>query len=435
MDLTRIWGYKMKKKIYNYFVNISLILINLSLKINSNKLCSFIIWLNVRKLKEIKSSTNNQKKILVFPKSNGTEDLIEAFKNKKTNLIFYLLPRLFIKEIYSHYFDEKHKKDYFTKLNKFEDIKKKNRYVNFLTLVFKSLNSFIKLDGYISFNIFYFAEKYFEEVCINLNSKFIILHKESALSAAEEQKAEIIYEKFNTKSLSNKIFVYTESQKKILIKSKIAHKNQIFVSGTPRSDYAFSLRKIAPKEKIIVFYLIEYNRATSGLLGRKSKDWNKLYNQTLRYLFDFAKNNPDIQIILKGKTGTHNKGQPNLNPLPQNCRFIDGGSGHFLLKNASVVIAFNSSIVFETIASNRNLIIPNFNNENKIYKNILHKIKDKKYFVYSKIQFNKKIKLYLGLKYKNKKLSAPDIKTLRYYLGNTDATAGAKMKKFLEKII
>ena len=217
----------MKKKIYNYFVNISLILINLSVKINSNKLCAFIIWLNVRRLKEIKSSSNNQKKILVFPKSNGTEDLIEAFKNKKTNLIFFLLPRPFIKEIYSHYFDEKHKKDYFTKLNKLEDIKKKNKYVNFLTLVFKSLNSFIKLDGYISFNIFYFAEKYFEEACINLNSKFIVLHKESALSTAEEQKAKIIYEKFNTKSLSNKIFVYTESQKKILIRSKIAHKNQI----------------------------------------------------------------------------------------------------------------------------------------------------------------------------------------------------------------
>ena len=162
---------------------------------------------------------------------------------------------------------------------------------------------------------------------------------------------------------------------------------------------------------------------------------NKLYNQTLKYLFEFAKTNPDIQIVLKGKTGVHNKEQPNLNSLPQNCRFIDGGSGHSFLKNASVVIAFNSSIVFEAIASNRNLIIPNFNRENIIYKNILHKIENKKYFVYSKIQFNKKLKFYLDLKYKNKKLSKPDIKTLKYFLGNTDATAGIKMRKFFEKTI
>ena len=40
----------------------------------------------------------------------------------------------------------------------------------------------------------------------------------------------------------------------------------------------------------------------------------------------------------------------------------------FLLRDASIVIAFNSTIVFETIASNRNLIIPNFNNENKLKK-------------------------------------------------------------------
>ena len=425
----------MKKKIYDYFVKISLILLNLAVKIKSYKLCAFLIWLNIRKLKIIKSSSNKKKKILVFPKSNGTEDLIETFKNKKTNLNFFLLPRPFIKEIYSHYFDEKYKKDYFTKLNKLEDIKKKNLYINFLTLVFKSLKSFIKLDGYISFNIFYFAEKYFEEACLNLNSKFIILHKESTFSTFEEQKAEIIYGKFNTRSLSNKISVYTESQKKILIKSKIAHKNQVVVNGTPRSDYAFRLRKIAPKEKIIVFYLIEYDLSKGGLLGRKAKNWYKLYNQTLRYLFEFAKNNPDIQIILKGKTGVHNKEQPNLKTLPRNCRFIDGGSGHFLLKYASVVIAFNSATVFEAIASNRNLIIPNFNNENKIYKNFLFKIENKKYFANSKIQFNQRIKLYLDLKYKNKKLSTPDIKALKYYLGNIDATAGAKLRKFLEKTI
>ena len=116
----------MKKKIYEYFVKISLILINLTVKINSYKLCAILIWLNIRKLKIIKSSLKNQKKVLVFPKSNGTEDLIEAFRHKKTNFIFFVLPRSFIKEIYSHYFDEKHKKDYFTKLNNLEDIKKKN---------------------------------------------------------------------------------------------------------------------------------------------------------------------------------------------------------------------------------------------------------------------------------------------------------------------
>ena len=424
----------MKRKLYRIFVYVSLALINLFVKINSPKICALIIYLNIRKLKVIKSNTKNPKKVLVFPKSNGTEDIIESFKNKKSNIIFFLLPRPFLQKIFLCFFDISYCYDYFTKFTQLKDIKKKNSYVSFLTSTFRHIEYFIRFDGFVSFNLFYYAEKYFEEVCKNLDKKFIILHKESAFTYAEEKRAPEIYRKFNDKSLSHKISVYSESQKKILIKSKIAHKNQITVVGTPRSDYAYRLRKITPKEKIIVFYLIENYRSTP-FSGPKIKTWSKLYKQTFKYLLDFAKKNPDIQIILKGKVGVHKKEKLNLNLLPRNYRFIDGGSGHSLLRNASVVIAFNSTIVFETIASNRNLIIPNFNNENKTYKNILHNIENKKHFVNSKIQFDKRVKLYLNLNYKNKKLSTPDIKTLKYFLGNIDATAGAQMKKFLEKAI
>ena len=424
----------MKRKLYRIIVYVSLALINFFVKINSPKICAFIISLNIRKLKIIKSNSKKPKKILIFPKSNGTEDIIESFKNKKSKIIFFLLPRPFLQKVFLCFFDKSYCQDYCTKLTKSKDIEKKDSYVNFLTSTFRYVEHFIQFDGFISFNLFYYAEKYFEEVCEKLNRKFIILHKESAFTPSEEKRAPEIYKKFNDKSLSHKISVYSESQKKILIRSKIAQKKQIAVVGTPRSDYAYRLRKTAPKEKVIVFYLIEYNRSTP-ISGPKVKSWSKLYNQTLKYLLDFAKKNPDIQIILKGKTGVHEKGQPNLNPLPHNCRFIEGGSGHSLLRNASAVIAFNSTIVFETIASNRNLIIPNFNSENSVYKNILHKIENKKYFVNSKIQFYKKIKLYLNLAYKNKKLSTPDIKTLKYFLGNIDATAGAQIKKFLEKTI
>ena len=76
------------------------------------------------------------------------------------------------------------------------------------------------------------------------------MHKESALNPSEEIKAPIIYGKYNDKSLSHRISVYSESQKKILIKSKIANKKQIVVNGTPRSDYAFKLRKISPKKTL-----------------------------------------------------------------------------------------------------------------------------------------------------------------------------------------
>ena len=115
----------MKRKLYRIIVYVSLALINLFARINSPKICAFIISLNIRKLKIIKSNSKNPKKILVFPKSNGTEDIIESFKNKKTNIIFFLLPRPFLQKIFLCFFDKSYCQDYFTKLTKLQDIKKK----------------------------------------------------------------------------------------------------------------------------------------------------------------------------------------------------------------------------------------------------------------------------------------------------------------------
>ena len=99
----------MKKKIYKYFVLISLILINLSVKIQSHKLCAIIILLNIRKSKEFRyKNIKTKRKVLVFPKSGGYEDLIESFNNEnRNNIVFFLLPRNFLKKIFFFLFLEK----------------------------------------------------------------------------------------------------------------------------------------------------------------------------------------------------------------------------------------------------------------------------------------------------------------------------------------
>ena len=99
-----------------------------------------------------------------------------------------------------------------------------------------------------------------------------------------------------------------------------------------------------------------------------------------------------------------------------------------------MVIGFNSTIVFEAIASNRSLIIPNFNKENVLRKNLIHKIKNSNYLVNTKKQFNEKLNICLNSRYRNKKLSIPDIQTLKYYIGNTDGKSGIRVKKFISEI-
>ena len=427
----------MRNIIFNFRLVISINLIILGLKLNAYKFCAFIIWLNIRKFGNFNANSKKKilRKVLIFPKSGGNEDLIESFKNKRNNnIVFFWLPRKFLKGIHSYYFRDSHVIDYFTKIKSSDQIYKKNLYVKSLTKIFYSSNKFLNFDAFISFNIFYYAEKYLDEVCINLNKKFIVLHKESTFTPIEEKDATKIYEKNNDKSIASKISVYSKSQKNILIKSKIASKKQIIVNGCPRSDYSFKLRKIKPQNNIIVFYLIEKKRSQNLVLKKSRFNWNNLYYQTLKFILEYAKNNPDIKLILKGKTGVHNE-LLKSNFLTKNCIFINGGTGEKFLRDAKVIIAFNSTIVFEAIASNRNVIIPNFNRENIKKRELVYKINNKNYFVNSKSQFFKKINFYLDSNHKNRNLSNKEKKILDYYLGNADGKSGKRLEKFLRKTI
>ena len=106
----------MKKRIYQLFIFSSLFLMSVALRTNSHKLCAFIIWLNIKKLKTIKSRYKNTKKILVFNKSGGYEDLVESYYNVKNNdITFFILPRAFLKKIFNFYFQSIQKQNYFTK--------------------------------------------------------------------------------------------------------------------------------------------------------------------------------------------------------------------------------------------------------------------------------------------------------------------------------
>ena len=262
----------MIKKIFKFRQSISIYLIILGLKLKAYDFCAFVVWFNIERIKNINTNfkSRNLKKVLVFPKSGGNEDLFEAFKNNKNNsIIFFRLPRRFLKGIHSFCFKNTPIKDYFTQIKSHEkNYKKKQLYVLSLTKIFNSLNKFVNFNSLISFNIFYYAEKYLDEVCINSNKKFIILHKESTFTPLEEKGATSIYGKSNDKSLANKISVYSKSQKDILIKSKIAKKDQIIVNGCPRSDYSFKLRKAKPQKDLIVYYLIEKKRS-QNLLSKK----------------------------------------------------------------------------------------------------------------------------------------------------------------------
>ena len=118
----------MRNIIFKIQQTLSIYLVIFALKIKAYDLCALIMWLNIKKIKNINVNykNTNLKKVLVFPKSGGNEDLFQAFKNKKNNnIIFFRIPRRFLKGIHLYYFKDTLINDYFTKIKRREKIYKK----------------------------------------------------------------------------------------------------------------------------------------------------------------------------------------------------------------------------------------------------------------------------------------------------------------------
>ena len=94
----------------------------------------------------------------------------------------------------------------------------------------------------------------------------------------------------------------------------------------------------------------------------------KIHEKVITILILFAKENKDFEIIIKEKVVFSKK----INKLPENCRYIFGGTGEKLLKDAKIVIGLNSTALLESIAANRFILLPLFNFKNNLYKKNLY---------------------------------------------------------------
>ena len=180
---------------------------------------------------------------------------------------------------------------------------------------------------------------------------------------------------------------------------------------------------------MIESYRNKRSEESKKILKEIEVNWFDLANLTIEYLVEYAFKHPKIEIVFKGKRGVHTlKDLPKK--LPQNCRFELGNPGHKFLKDAKVVICFNSTTLFEAILANREVVIPNFGIDRSKLEKFIYKSPNK--FVNSKEIFFEMINKNLNNPYKIKNLLEDEKECLDYYLGNSDGKAGVRLKKFIE---
>lgn len=355
---------------YAIRVKVSKVLLTIGLFINSPLAVACAFVLPVTRLRSNK--WNRQSRILVYYKMGGVDDLEELFKTEQPNFEVVFLRRDFQKRVAKHFFPSRALSDFTFK--KYASSERRAAYAVFMTGCFKYIDRLLPFNLVLQFHITYYQERDIASALAPLGKKFVTLQKEGLRPRASWQKMVRVYQIQLDKYVGSKILTYNQATKDCLTVSGIVEKDKVHVIGMPRLDHSHHLRikRTHPVVPTITFFLID---PIAGLPNIVNDDgtigpmrfecpngdlivWDKLVNNVNQAMITYANDNPSIRVKLKGKGLFSNYSDQFASNLPANVEVCYGPTGHHLLENSSVVVAYNSTIIFEAIAASLPVIIP-----------------------------------------------------------------------------
>ena len=100
----------------------------------------------------------------------------------------------------------------------------------------------IKFEAFLSFNLFYLAERELQRASFENSINFLVCHKESVSSEWLNIIRTNVWKKMGSAKIT-KVAVYNNYIKKALINSNSVESSKIEVTGMPRADIYFKKRE------------------------------------------------------------------------------------------------------------------------------------------------------------------------------------------------
>ncbi len=430
----------LKNNLYNFSNYLNEIFLSLSCRINSPYLCS-VSWNISLFLLNYKKNINTKNKILVLYKSFGSDDVEFIKKNEKNEFNFFYFPRNNLKIIFNCFF-KKVKNDltddkYFSNNDQIELAKKD--YQNFLIRILKIFNKRNNFLGILSFNFRYKAEKELQIACKLTDIKFIVCQKES-LHYNDKSAITDLYIRVNSKNgpyNGDYITVYTEKFKEVLIKASICSAKKIYVVGMPRADFFF--KNIDAQKKHILLLMPFWK--PPQILETKISFNQEMYSKNITdVILDFAQKNPQENIVIKTKM--FDRTDNSLDQIIQkkkikNIILKKGGSSKNLIKDAKVVVGFQSTGLIEALILRKPIIVPFFDlNLNQTFKECTLKLDEISYYAHDRISMMRYLEDIC-----EKKIDFPKVASIKvnniinHYIGNNDGNSSDKLLNVFNKIL
>ena len=230
-------------------------------------------------------------------------------------------------------------------------------------------------------------------------------------------------------------------------------KSKVFNVGTLRMDNfvkKIKNKKIKiSKRKTVIFFSFTKNVGINIqdqnvlLSANQKKGFVNLFRNSHNMVIKYAKKNPGIDLIIKHKFGGHYLEEIEENwykcsgeSLPRNCTLTSSKNPHDLILKSNLVIAFNSTLIFESGLKNIPIVIPCFDEAAEKYRKYFDFTELKKTcLVVNKSNFIKTIHKALNHYNLNKTAKKERMVMFEKYVSSTTERSAIKISREINKII
>lgn len=386
-----------------------------------------------------------RKKLVVLDRQGGREDVENAYYQRPAEYSVLFLPRLVVKAS-SHFFLGDHLSDTNYRSETVGREEAKDAYRDHLVKVLRWFKRLFGLSAILQFNMMYFAEQELALACKQVDVGFVCLQKESAWSPIEMDYVGQFYKDAIGAFHGDAIGFYSATSRRLYESVGLVPKGRGYIVGCARLDESHRLRreKKSPAKNCVVFYLIENLHGFTQMPPemRRGKGWSAMSSRVNRAMLDLAAQTPHAHFVFKAKSGFGEEQLESLfssssaPSLPINVEVQTGGSGHKLLRDASVVVGFNTTAVLEAVAAGVTTIVPNvFSSQEKKYAGGAHLVQEGVQIVDTVEILKDSVLSALTAHPVGAELTPGQKIVLERYLGNSDGRSGERLRDFLNQAV
>jgi hypothetical protein len=255
----------------------------------------------------------------------------------------------------------------------------------FWTKAWPRVQAQVQASAVLTGNFGYAAEQEFGAVVEASGVPFIAMHKEALKTPGLVQFYTTLYRDRRQAFAGRKILVYNTIERGIQIDAGIVPPQRVAVCGMPRLDHihqwrARAARSSAPSGRPMVLFFSFHPKTGMPVIPRKpgavegrleeladglgEVSWADLSAQCHRAVLRLARENPGIDVIVKGKGDLAKwlslTGVAIDRDLPENLNLIVGGDPQEMIARASIVCGFTTTALLEAIASGKPVVVPRF---------------------------------------------------------------------------